>query len=94
MNLAAILSGGARRIDDWLVRQRWRGISESYLVASRDSKYQNLQLGLRHGQYSLYANGQLAAVFPDDDPQRILAALIISSFAKCANFTLQLNNTF
>ncbi|HUU06060.1 MAG TPA: fused MFS/spermidine synthase [Patescibacteria group bacterium] len=78
LNLAAIFSGGAGRIDSWLVQQRWLGISSSDLIANRDSKYQNLQLGLRHGQYSLYANGQLAAVFPNDDPQRILAALIIS----------------
>ncbi|MBE0665888.1 MAG: fused MFS/spermidine synthase [Candidatus Aminicenantes bacterium] len=78
LTLAAIFSGGAGRIDSWLVRQRWLGISSSDLIANRDSKYQNLQLGLRHGQYSLYSNGQLAAVFPDDDPQRILAAQIIS----------------
>ncbi|MCJ7524818.1 MAG: fused MFS/spermidine synthase [Candidatus Aminicenantes bacterium] len=78
LTLAAIFSGGAGRIDSWLVRQRWLGISSSDLIANRDSKYQNLQLGLRHGQYNLYSNGQLAAVFPDDDPQRILAAQIIS----------------
>jgi len=78
LNLVAIFSGGAGRIDAWLVQQRWLGISSSELIANRDSKYQNLQLGFRHGQYSLYANGQLAAVFPDDDPQRILAAQIIS----------------
>lgn len=78
LSLAAIFSGGAGRIDSWLVRQRWLGISSSELIAVRDSKYQNLQLGLQYGQYSLYANGQLAAVFPDDDSQRILAAQIIS----------------
>ena len=48
------------------------------LVANRDSKYQNLQLGVSHGQYCLFANGQLAAVFPDDDTHRILAAQLLS----------------
>lgn len=85
LNLAAIFSGGAGRIDAWLVQQRWLGISSSDLIANRDSKYQNLQLGLRHGQYSLYANGQLAAVFPDDDPHRILAAQIISQHPRPRN---------
>ena len=78
LTLAAIFSGAAGSIDSWLVRLRWLGISSSALVANRDSKYQNLQLGWRAGQYNLFANGQLAAVFPDDDPQMILAAQILS----------------
>jgi len=78
LSLAALFSGAAGRMDSCLMRQRWLGISSSDLVASRDSKYQNLQLGASHGQYSLFANGQLAAVFPDDDAQRILAAQILS----------------
>ena len=61
LNLAAIFSGTAGRMDSWLVRQRWLGISGSDLVANRDSKYQNLQLGSSQGQYNLFANGQLAA---------------------------------
>jgi spermidine synthase len=77
-NLYAILGGGAGRLDSWLVKQRWQGLSNASWVESRDSKYQNLQLGLSYGQYSLYSNGQLAAVFPDDDQQRILAAQIIT----------------
>lgn len=77
-NLVAILGGGAVKFDSWLVRQRWRGLSNSTWVESRDSKFQNLQLGLSHGQYCLYGNGQLAAVFPDDDQHQILAAQIIT----------------
>ena len=84
LNLAALF-GGAGRIDSWLVRQRWLGISSSDLIANRDSKYQNLQLGLRHGQYSLYANGQLAAVFPNDDTHKVLAAQLISQHPRPAN---------
>jgi spermidine synthase len=77
-NLYAILAGGAGRLDSWLVLQRWRGLSAASWVESRDSKFQNLQLGLSHGQYCLYSNGQLAVVFPDDDQEKILAAQIIS----------------
>jgi spermidine synthase len=78
LNLIAVFSGAADRLDSWLVMQRWRGISAAELVEARDSKYQNLQLGLGNGQYSLFANGQLAAVFPDDDEQKILSAQILS----------------
>ena len=77
-NLYAILAGGAGQLDTWLVKQRWLGLSGATWVESRDSKYQNLQLGLSHGQHSLYSNGQLAAVFPDDDQQRIHAAEILT----------------
>jgi predicted membrane-bound spermidine synthase len=49
-NLYAILAGGAGRLDSWLVKQRWLGLSGATWVESRDSKYQNLQLGLSHGQ--------------------------------------------
>jgi spermidine synthase len=77
LELAAILSGATGRSEAWLARQRWRGISAAALVASRDSKFQNLQLGLEYGQYSLFANGQLAAVFPDDEGQMVLAAQLL-----------------
>jgi predicted membrane-bound spermidine synthase len=64
--VGALLGGWTGRCESWLVDQRWQGISSARLVAARDTKYQNLQLGLSGGQYSLFANGQLAAVFPDD----------------------------
>ena len=85
VNLYAILGGGAGRLDAWLVRQRWLGLSAATWVESRDSKFQNLQLGLSHGQYGLYGNGQLAAVFPDDDAQRIQAAQIITQHPQPRN---------
>jgi spermidine synthase len=78
LELAAILSGATGRCETWLTRQRWRGISSAALVAARDSKFQNLQLGWAYGQYSLFANGQLAAVFPDDEGQMVLAAQLLS----------------
>ena len=76
--LAAILSGGTVRFESWLVAQRWQGISAGTLVAVRDTRYQNLQLGSADGQYSLFANGQLASVFPDDSNDEVLAAQLLS----------------
>jgi spermidine synthase len=77
-NLYAVLAGGAARLDSWLVQQRWHGLSAATWVEGRDSKYQNLQLGVSRGQYALYGNGQLSTVFPDDDPMRVLAAQIVT----------------
>jgi len=75
--LAALLSGSAGRGDSFLSRLRWRGISGGELVAVSDTKYQNLQLGLNAGQYNLFANGQLAAVFPDPAADEMLAAQLL-----------------
>ena len=78
ISLAALIAGAAGRFDSWLARQRWQGISTSRLVASRDTRFQNLQLGFARGQYSLFANGQLAYVFPDDEGNELLAAQLLS----------------
>ena len=83
--VAALGSGWTKRFESWLVRQRWQGISSSELVAARDTKYQNLQLGLADGQYSLFANGQLAAVFPDDANDEVLAAQLLSQHPQPRN---------
>lgn len=83
--LAALFSGGTGRCESWLVTQRWLGISSGELVAARDTRYQNLQLGLADGQYSLFANGQLAAVFPDDSGDEILAAQLLSQHPQPRN---------
>ncbi len=76
--LAALLSGAAGRGDSLLARWRWLGVAAGELVAVRDTRYQNLQLGLRSGQYSLFANGRLAAVFPDPAADEMLAAQLLS----------------
>lgn len=75
--LAALLSGVAGRGDSLLARWRWLGVAGGELVAVRDTRYQNLQLGLRSGQYSLFANGRLAAVFPDQAADEMLAAQLL-----------------
>jgi spermidine synthase len=49
-----------------LVERRWRGIAPGYqLCAEAESRYQNLSLGRREQQYTLYCNGQIATGFPD-----------------------------
>lgn len=74
----ALFSGASAAGESLLVRQRWLGIAAGRLVAARDTKYQNLQLGFANGQYSLFANGQLSAIFPDPAGDELLAAQLLS----------------
>ena len=82
---ACLLSGLAERLEDRLNLLRWQGIGAGRLVAVRDTRFQNLQLGLLAGQYELYANGQLAAVFPDDAANELLAAQLLSQHPRPRN---------
>jgi len=60
----ALLAG--ERLNASLILRRWKLIAPGYeLVAEAESRYQNLALGRRGGQYSLYCDGQLSADFPD-----------------------------
>lgn len=62
--LTALLAGS--RLDRLLVERRWATIAPGYrLVAESESRHQNLALGVREQQYSLYCNGQIAGDFPD-----------------------------
>ena len=81
----AMFSGATANGDSLLVRQRWQGIAAGKLVAARDTKYQNLQLGFAAGQYNLFANGQLSAVFPDPASDEMLAAQLLSQHPRPRN---------
>ncbi len=60
----ALLAGD--RLDHRLVQRRWQTLAPGYrLVAEAESRYQNLAIGHRAGQYTLYCDGQVAADFPD-----------------------------
>jgi len=59
-----VTSGNA--LDRRLVDRRWRTIAPGYeLCAQAESKYQNLAVGRRAEQYTLYCDGQVSADFPD-----------------------------
>jgi spermidine synthase len=64
--LTSCLLGMSGRLENWSVQQRWRSFARGLdLRATTDSRYQNLALGWREGQYSLYENGHPTATFPD-----------------------------
>ncbi len=53
-------------IDATLVKKRWASIAPGYrLEGTVESRYQNLSVGSRAGQYSLYCNGKVSTDFPD-----------------------------
>lgn len=57
---------GGDRLNRQLVARRWQTVAPGYdLVAEAESKYQNLAVGQRAGQYTLYCDGHVAANFPD-----------------------------
>ncbi len=62
--LLAILAGDA--LNRRLLDRRWESsVAGCELVSELESKYQNLALGRRAGQFTLFCDGQVAADFPD-----------------------------
>ncbi|GAG45092.1 unnamed protein product, partial [marine sediment metagenome] len=64
---ALLLAAGAGdALNRRLVERRWRNIAPGYeLRAEAESKYQNLAVGQRAEQFTLYCNGQATTDFPD-----------------------------
>lgn len=66
--LAAVLTSvvAGESLNRLLVERRWRDFAPGYeLCAEAESKYQNLAVGRREEQYTLYSDGQVTADFPD-----------------------------
>lgn len=64
--LGALISGVAGRIDALSIRARWRSINPRLpLIASVDSKYENITVAKREEQYDLFGSGQYYFSFPD-----------------------------
>lgn len=66
------------KIERLTVEKRWRGFSRFPLSYSVDSKYQNIAVARLYTQNNLYLNTMLAAVFPNDDDNMVLAAHLVS----------------
>ncbi|MDD5556857.1 MAG: hypothetical protein PHN82_06355 [bacterium] len=63
---AALASGAARRLDEWSVRVRWRSLNPDMpLLLSTDTRYENIAVARRNGQFDLFGNGQYYFSFPD-----------------------------
>jgi len=61
-------------VERFTVRERWRSMSALPLVYCTQSPYQDIALTELTGQFNLYGNAMLSAVFPNDQDNRVLAA--------------------
>jgi len=63
---ALVAAGAGNTLNRRLVERRWRNLAPGYeLVAETESKYQNLAIGARAGQFTLYCDGHVTTDFPD-----------------------------
>jgi spermidine synthase len=73
-----VFSGGIRGVEDFFVRKRWESFSPGIeLVASTDTRYQNIVVGRGPGQYSVYCSGQHVFSFPNPYEYGPIAHLVL-----------------
>ena len=78
VTLWLIVSGDIRDVEDFFIRKRWESLNPGIeLVASADTRYQNIALGKEAGQYSVYASGQHAFSFPNPYEYGPIAHLVM-----------------
>lgn len=74
-----LLSGAAGYADAASVRLRWKGLNAKLpLLTSVDSRYENVALAGREGQYDCFGNGQYYFSFPDPYAYAATAHMIMS----------------
>ena len=76
-NLVCLLPPVSQKFNAVTVEKRWQSISTLPLVYTADSKYQNIAVAKLFDQYNLYLNSGLAAVFPNDEDNMLLAAHLV-----------------
>ncbi|HHT9120057.1 MAG TPA: fused MFS/spermidine synthase [Candidatus Hypogeohydataceae bacterium YC41] len=65
-------------VEDFFVLKRWESFNPGIeLVASVDTKYQNIVLGKEAGQYSVYCSGQYVFSFPNPYEYGPIANLVL-----------------
>ncbi|MBT6227022.1 MAG: hypothetical protein HOI47_10235, partial [Candidatus Scalindua sp.] len=61
-----LVSGVINRVDDYFINVRWSSANPDIkLLESIDSQYENIVIGVRDDQYSVFGNGQFNFAFPD-----------------------------
>lgn len=76
-NLVCLLPSVSGKFNAVTVEKRWQSISTLPLVYTTDSKYQNIAVANLFNQYNLYLNSGLAAVFPNNEDNMLLAAHLV-----------------
>ncbi len=74
-----LVSGVVNRVDNYFINIRWSSSNPNIkLLESIDSRYENIVVGVRDGQYSVFGNGQYNFAFPDDYANSQIAHLIMT----------------
>ena len=74
-----LVSGAVNRVDNYFINVRWSSSNPNIkLLESIDSKYENIVVGERDGQYSVFGNGQYNFAFPDEYANSQIAHLIMT----------------
>ena len=74
-----LISGIANNIDDYFIKARWNSSNpEIELLESVDSRYENIVVGVREDQYSVFGNGQYNFAFPNDYEYSQIAHLVMT----------------
>ncbi len=74
-----LVSGVVNRIDNYFINARWKSSNPDIrLLESIDSRYENIVIGVRDDQYSVFGNGQYNFAFPDDYENSQIAHLVMT----------------
>ncbi len=74
-----LISGVVNRVDNYFVNVRWSSSNPDIkLLESIDSRYENIVVGVRDDQYSVFGNGQFDFAFPDEYGNAQMAHLVMT----------------
>lgn len=74
-----LVSGIVNKIDNYFIKVRWESSNPDIrLLESIDSRYENIVIGVRDDQYSVFGNGQYNFTFPDDYENSQIAHLVMT----------------
>jgi spermidine synthase len=74
-----LVSGVVNRVDNYFINVRWSSSNPNIkLLESIDSRYENIVIGVRGDQYSVFGNGQFNFAFPDEYENAQIAHLIMT----------------
>ncbi|ODS32925.1 MAG: spermidine synthase (putrescine aminopropyltransferase) [Candidatus Scalindua rubra] len=74
-----LISGIINKIDNYFINVRWNSSNPDIeLLESVDSRYENIVIGVREDQYSVFGNGQYNFAFPNDYEYSQIAHLVMT----------------
>jgi len=74
-----LVSGVVNRVDNYFINVRWRSANPDIkLLESIDSRYENIVIGVRDNQFSVFGNGQYNFAFPEEYENAQIAHLVMT----------------